>query len=163
MVLTSCGKSTPLTFESIAGTPFGHDLGGSYPGENAYVYVILNPLDRPLPGELNWVLTFERETILKVDYSKYLVVLAFNGFQYNIYSDFLIQKIVKQGNIVSIFAHFNDIPQASSTVSPAENSQYQAVKISRDQIKQTGLITFKLLDEKGKERARTTYELNSGG
>lgn len=90
MAFTS-GCSSRLIFETIAGVPLGDSLGGSYPGEKARIYVISS--NETLPAEaLNWVTVYDQETILNVDYSKYFVVVGFNGWRVVIYSVYYGKK-----------------------------------------------------------------------
>jgi hypothetical protein len=113
---------------------------------------------RTIPTEVfSWVQPEYRQRILDVDYSKYIVVMAFNGFRGGIFSDFKIQKILRDSGTINILAHFNDfIPDATSLSS--SSSQYQVVKIDRTQITHTGAITFRLFDESGQERATATCD-----
>ncbi|MFH0941917.1 MAG: hypothetical protein V1823_02700, partial [Chloroflexota bacterium] len=137
--------------------PLGDDLGGRYLGESAQIYVISS--NNTLPEALDkWVNLKNIGKILEVDYSKYFVVIAANGYRGGIWSNFTIQRIIQRNDTISVVAHFNDRTEGYSL--SAENSQYQVVKISRTQITQSGVITFRLLDEKGNERARVTSNLD---
>jgi hypothetical protein len=140
-----------LTFETLIEPG---RVGGPYQGENAQIRVI-SMIPTPTSEELGWVYPDNQPKILGVDYSKYFLVLVFNGFRGGIFSYLKIQRIWQNDGIVHILAHFNDIiPEATSL--PATNSQYQVVQISRNQISQSGTIIFKLLDEIGQERAETS-------
>ena len=144
---------TELTFETVIESG---NLGGSYKGESAQILVISN-FQTPLPEELEWVKPEHQTKILEVDYSNYLVVMVLNGYRGGIFSKLNIQRIWQNAGIVFVLAHFDDfVPGATSL--PAYNSQYKAVKISKEQIA-SGANTFKLLDESGNERATATYEV----
>jgi hypothetical protein len=146
--IVSTGKE--LKFEKVG---FVGNVGGSYQGSEARIYII-NTLPKSSSEELKWLLANYQEKIMEVDYSKYFVILAFNGFRYGIFSLIDIINIRQNADTVFVIAHFNDIqPEATSLQST--NSQYYAVKITREQIVGTGSITLRLLDEKGQERAIT--------
>jgi hypothetical protein len=155
---TSCGKSTPISFEKVA-----NDISLSYSGESALIYIFSSNQSYPKES-IKWVMDNDLNKILEVDYSEYFVLAAFNGFRTNIYPPgFNIKRVEKHNNnTVLVIAHFNEY-EKGQVILPSYSSYYEVVKIRRDQITQSGTITFKLLDEKGKERARTTAELNSDG
>jgi hypothetical protein len=139
-----------IKFENMI---YSGNLGGSYKGENARLLVVFS-IQTSYPDEFNWLKKEHVPIISAVDYSRYFSVLVFNGYRSGIYGDFEILHIWQDNGVISILAHFNDyIPGATSM--QAYNSQYQAVKISRTSITQSGPITFKLLDESGKERSTT--------
>lgn len=149
--------SEDITFETIGGR--FNEAGGSYDADYGWLQTSTNNQTQSSPA-IDWVTTSDQETILTVDYSKYFVIMAFNGFRGALYSDFKIQRIWQDysTNTIFVIARFNDPNE--ELASAFENSQYEAVKIARRQVVQPGVITFKLLDETGKERARTTYQLN---
>ncbi len=133
-------------------------MGGTYKGERAQILVIPS-IHTPEPEELEWVNSLDQTKILEVDYPKYFVVIVFNGYRGGIFSQINILRIWKNTDMIFVVAHFNDfVPQATSL--PAYNSQYQVVKISKQQIAHPGVLTFQLLDESGKERARVMAEVS---
>jgi hypothetical protein len=143
-----------LLFETIIES--GNIGGPYYKGESAQVAVVSS---KPtIPTEvLDWVQPEYRHRILDVDYSTYIVVMAFNGFRIGIFSDFKIQKILRDSGAVYILAHFNDFISDATSLS-SSSSQYQVVKIDRTQITYTGAITFRLFDELRQERASATFD-----
>lgn len=147
---------TDLAFGTVT---YSGNLGGTYEGKSAQIRVI-SDIQEPLPEALNWVKPSHRDVILEVDYSKYFVIVVFNGYRSGIHRDLNVQKIWQDENEVFVLAHFNDfIPGATSL--PAFNSQYQVVKIDRTLIMHPEIITFRLLDEAGGERATTTCEITT--
>jgi hypothetical protein len=148
---------TDLAFETIVKSG---NLGGSYEGTAAQI-VVINDIKAP-PRGLEWVNPEYQDKINAVDYSQFFVLMAFNGFRGGISSDFSIQRIWQNAGTVYVLAHFNDIVPQGTSLS-ATNSQYQVVKISKAQITHLGTITFKLLDETGKERATATSEFLTEG
>lgn len=142
-------KGAALMFEIIAG---GDNMGGSYEGQSA-VRIITQ---KPLPDEIEGIKPHDQPGLSDIDYTKYFVIIAFNGWRGGITSIFSIQKIIQNNGSIFIIAHFND-SVANTAALQAFNSQYHVVKISRDQVTQTGTITFKLLDETGQVRATATY------
>lgn len=144
-------SGTDLDFNLVG--EFG-DIGGAYNEKSGQIIVIANKTDSFLPNT-DWVKPEHKNTILEIDYSQYFVILAFNGWRGGIGNpSFNIKRIWQKDNNIYVLAHFDDfIPGATSV--PLYNSQYQAAKINRIDIIQTGEITFKLLDESGKERAST--------
>ena len=108
---------------------------------------------------LDWVRSRHQTTILEVDYSKYFVVIVFNGYRTGIHSVLNIQRIWQNENEVFVLTHFNDIVPEGTSLS-LSNSQYQVVKIDRTLITHSGAITFRLLDELGEERAKAIYDIS---
>lgn len=159
--ITPTAPASGIAFETIA-------IGdGTYEGESAQIFVISS--NQSLPEEaLGWLVFYDpqgkivnslgRDKILEVDYFNYFVVLVFNGWRGGIWSNFNIQVIIRENDTFTIIAHFNDRTEGYSL--SAKNSQYQVVKISRTQITQPRVITFKLLDESGKERTRVTSNIS---
>jgi hypothetical protein len=148
-------SGTELTFENIIKSG---NLGGSYQGETAQIRVV-SSLQTPLPEEFNWIYPDSKNMILAVDFTKYFVVMVFNGSRGGIYSNLKILQIWQTVDMILVLTHFNDfIPQATSL--PASNSQYQVVKIARTQITQPGVNMFKLLDGSGQERAITIQNIS---
>ena len=147
-IVTACDNST-LAFETIVESG---QVGGPYEGKSAQIRVIYD-IQTPRPECFDWVYPRDQTTILEVNYTKYFVVIVFNGYRGGIFSDLCIQRIWQNTDVVFVLAHFNDIvPEVYSE--PATNSQYQIVKIDRTLITHQGPISFRLLDEAGEERAR---------
>jgi hypothetical protein len=150
----SLPQGNDLTFETIVEPG---RVGGPYQEDSAQIRVI-SFIQTPLPEALNWVYPDSETKILAVDYSQYFVVIVFNGYRGGIFSYLRIQRIWQNAGAIYVLAHFNDF-QPAATALPATNSQYQAVKISRTQITQSGAFTFRLLDETGQERATVTANI----
>jgi hypothetical protein len=146
---------TDLAFETIVESG---KVGGPYEGKSAQIRVV-NDTQTTLPEWFDWVDPHNQTTILGVDYSKYLVVIVFNGYRSGIWRDLSIQRIWQNDNEVFVLAHFNDFVSGATSL-PAFNSQYQVVKIDKTLITHPGEITFILLDELGEERARTIREIS---
>jgi hypothetical protein len=165
--MTTPAKPTPTSPAAAAPTstvllPTGTDLafetivqpgrvGGPYTGDVAQIQAIDNAQIEPAEV-LEWVYPDDKAKILAVDYTKYFVLMIFNGYRGGISSYLKIWRVWQGVDSVFVLVHFNDI-QPSATSLPAYNSQYQVVQISRTQITQFGAIAFKLLDEAGRERA----------
>ena len=134
----------------------GGDKGGSpYLSEDAQIRIIT---DNKLATEITDMMTSDStDPLLKVDYTHYFVIAAFNGWRGNLYNSFQIQYVEQIGNTILITATFNDlsIGITPATFIPAYSSQYQAVQLDRSIFPKTGTLTFKLLDENGTERAST--------
>ena len=126
------GKDVP--FETIIG---GSNIGGLYKEEIAQIRVISSKQSLP-PERLDWVIPEYRDKVLTVDYSKYFVVMVFNGYRGGISSVFNILNIRKHDREIFVYAHFNDNDNGGS--SSAFNSQYQVVKISKEQITPSRLL-----------------------
>jgi hypothetical protein len=146
---------TELPFDSVL---YSGNLGGPYEGKSAQIRVIQD-IQTLTPEWFDWVDPQEQNAILSIDYSKYFVVIAFNGYRTSIYSDLSIQRIWQSENEVFVLAHFNDFISGATSL-PAFNSQYQVVKIDKTLITHLGEITFRLLDELGEERARAVYDIS---
>jgi hypothetical protein len=180
-------SGTDLVFKTIvdSGQGLGSLPGGLYVGpyEGKNPQIVLISANATLPADninagqtgnlvltasgetspakgLDWVRPENLTSILSVDYSNYVVILAFNGWKPNIYNHFDILRIYRQSDVVFINAHFSEYESPTpQTVLPAYNSQYEAVRISKGQIGQKGPVTFILTDEKGTERAKLTAEI----
>jgi hypothetical protein len=130
-------------------------VGGPYEDSAAQIRVIITS---PTVSEVTgMVYSDDANALLKVDYQRYFVIAAFNGWRSNIYGEFKINRIWQSGNTILIKATFNDliIGTTPATYLPATSSQYQAVKLDRGVLTQSGELTFRLLDESGTERATT--------
>lgn len=154
--VSSCSKSTPINFKKVASASQGNDINYSYHSESGMIKIISSNLSFPREALL-WVTHEDHKKILEVDYSEYFVLAAFNGFRTNIYTKFNIERISINNNTILVTAHFNEYDKSQAMLA-AYSSSYEVVKINWNQIPQKVPITFKLLDEKGKERARTTYD-----
>jgi hypothetical protein len=126
-------------------------MSSSHESEYAQVIVITSPSESFFTG-IGRISTEHKNQILEVNYSDYWVVLAFNGWRRSIGGSFAIKGIWQEGNTISILAHFDDYLEGQTRLQ-AISSQYEAVKIHKAYLMQTGEITFKLLDESGEERA----------
>jgi len=164
---TTTTKTTSLTNTTSAEKELAFDLigifkngGGTYTGANADIKAVTD-WSPPLPEEISWLTEYDRDLLLSVDYSLYFVVLVFNGFRHAIFSDMRLFKISQKADTVFVISHFNDppLPGVIVTSLPADSSQYQAVKINRNQLAQTGNLNFRLLDDTGNERAFTSANI----
>jgi hypothetical protein len=159
---TTTVSTTPsdktLTFTTIfGGSAF---VGGPYQDESSQLRVIM---DIASVSSLSSMLySYDMDALLKVDYTHYFVVIAFNGYRGGIYNSFTITSILQSGNRILISAIFNDriVETTPITIVPVNSSPYQAVQIDRNILPKTGNLTFKLLDENGSVRASSilTFE-----
>jgi len=148
-------SGTDLAFNTIIGA---HKVGGPYQDRAAQIRVLT---DSQSASEVSgMVYSYDADILLKADYQHYIVVVVFNGWRVNISKYLEIQKIWRSGNNVFVLAHFDD---GGATALQASSSQYQTVTLDRVQLIQTGEITFKLLDESGKERATTMANITGIG
>jgi hypothetical protein len=70
-----------------------------------------------------------------------------------------IKGIWQDKDTVYISAHLDDQPP-TMTVIEVVSSQYVALKVNKENMTQFGEITFILLDDEGKERARAVYDIS---
>jgi hypothetical protein len=152
---------TELSFETIVKADYpSTDLGAP---ENPKIIVITSePLTR-IPGISPHDISpnVGSESIIKeVDYSKFIVLIAFHGTTYP--GSVLegrgidITRILQDGNKIYVQARFQ-LPQP--TVVPGIIYPYHIVKVNKESITKYGELTFILLDQLGKERATTTCEI----
>jgi hypothetical protein len=147
---------TDLDYEDIV--PVG-DLGGHYKEEYSRISVV-SAIKVPFPEEIDFINYFDQEKVFRIDYSWYITIMLFNGFRTNKYGQFKVRRIWKNNDLIYIMANFNDSIDYMTTIhSDATNSQYQLIKINRDQIDRKGAVTFKLIDEYLRERASLTADL----
>lgn len=88
-----------------------------------------------------------------VDYSKFIALIAFRGFT-TAATGIGITKIWQQGGNVYVQAELSGYVGA-----PSYSSAYQIIKIAKSHLSQTGAITFRLLDQSGKERAVVSQDI----
>ena len=159
--------SVPKFYPTISGTQLvfeqlvlqGRDPGGTYRGNRAHL-IVLSSSKNQLSKTLEWVRPVDKDKILSVDYSNYVVILAFNGFRELLDRVFTVERIIQTDKAILVIARFNEfIPEATSLITITDNSQYDAVKISKSQITHNGRITFQLVDQTGKVRATATAEV----
>ena len=129
-----------------------------YTGESAQIQVMTS--SGSLPAQtLDWMEEHDRPAVLNANYQGNFVILVFNGYRGNIYSELEVRRVWQDGSTIYVLAHFNDfVPKVTSL--PAYSSQYEALKIRKSQLGQLGEYTFRLLDESGKERASTSAEIS---
>jgi len=153
---TTSGVTFPpgadLRFENIV--PIGN-IGGDYTDSTAQIIIVTNNSGSFLSNS-NWVIPEDKNILDAFDYSQYFAVITFNGWRGGIGDPpFSITRIWQKANVVYILAHFDDFT-ITKTYNELNNSQYQITKINKTNLSQTGEITFRLLDESGKERAVAT-------
>ena len=147
-----------VTFPSGADLPFENmipigNIGGDYADATPQIIVITNNTDSFLSNS-NWVIPEDKNLLSAIDYSRYFAVITFNGWRGGIGDPpFSVKRIWQKDNVVYILAHFDDFT-ITKTYDELNNSQYQITKINKTNLAQTGAITFQLLDETGKERAK---------
>jgi hypothetical protein len=116
------GPSTP-TFTLPPGTDLSFQTifdSGSFDISNDIVdnaHIVVISSNQTLPVEaFNWIRPEYQSRILEVDYSKYFVVMVFNGYRISIYSMINIQQIRADAGTIFVLAHFNDsYPNATSS------------------------------------------------
>jgi len=148
------GKDLP--FETMIPGNSGDSL---YKEESAQIRVFSYQMS--MPYNLDWIDPYYRPQIMSVDFSKYFIVMVFNGYRTVISRVFSILRISQRNGDIFILAHFSDKPGAYDLGLQAENSQYQVVKISNQFITTGRAYTFRVFDESKVERARTTYAISA--
>jgi hypothetical protein len=152
---------TMLTFETIVKADYP-STGLGAPENPEIIIITSEPLTHILgisPHDISP--NVGSESIIKeVDYSKFIVLIAFHGTTYpeSVLEDrgIGITRILQDGNNVYIQARFQ-LPQ--STVSPGIIYPYHIIKVNKERMTQFGKLTFILLDQLGKERAKTTHDV----
>jgi hypothetical protein len=152
---------TELAFETIVKVDYpSTDLGAP---ENPEIIVTTSEPLTHIPGISPHDISpnVGSESIIKeVDYSKFIVLIAFHGTTYpeSVLEDrgIDITRIQQDGNKVYIQARFQ-LPQP--TVVPGIVYPYHIVKVNKESVIQFGKLTFVLLDQLGKERVATTCEI----
>jgi hypothetical protein len=156
MTAATTTGTTDLAFEKIT---ISGSSGGPYDKGDALIRIITD--NKSAKEAIGMVDSYDEDRLLRVDYRRYFIIAAFNGWRSNIYGSFQIQYIEQIGNTVIITATFNDLIQGTipATFIPAYSSQYQTVQLDRSILPKTGTLTFKLLDEAGNERATTVLDI----
>ncbi len=126
----------------------GHSVGGPYKGKDAQILVITTA--QSVSGISDWLYSYDADTLSVVDYGRYFGVVAFNGWRGGLAGDFKITEVWQNKSTVYAQANFDDGALTSVAIN---SSQYEGILIERTSYPLTGLITFKLLDSSGKERA----------
>ncbi|MDD5094661.1 MAG: hypothetical protein PHV74_09820 [Dehalococcoidia bacterium] len=107
MVLQNEPQGTNLNFDDVVEPG---EMGWLYKGESAQIQVITTTQD-PLPEALEWIDPDARTAILEVDYSRYFVIMVFNGYRGGIFSYLRIHKIWQSADVVYVLAQ---LPQFRS-------------------------------------------------
>jgi hypothetical protein len=142
----SLPAGTGIPFETIMISDWG--LDPSEPKEPS-VLVIATAQQ----GLIEGIPTIARTEIDKVDFSKYLVVVAFRGLA-GPGMPIIIESIEQSGSTVYVVAWFEPPPRVSV---PIQTYPFHIVKVDKGNLTSRGSITFKLLDEEsGQERASAT-------
>lgn len=160
-LLTSCTLplETIIHFEDL---PISNYY---YRNENsAQIWVITGGQQYNRPQDIEWRSDNQNQSeppheINNFDFSEYFLMLVFNGFRANYGTGMEIKAIWQDKEIIYVSAHLDD-EYPGMTVIPIWSSQYSVLKISKSTMTQFGKITFILLDESGKERAKVTYEVS---
>ncbi len=129
----------------------------------AYIWVINSLQDHNRPQGIDWKPSANQSEpppeILDFDFSSYFLILVFNGNKGGFGTAMKIGEIRQDKGTIYISAHLDDPGTATSV--PIISSQYNVLKISKDNLTKKGEIIFVLIDESGKERATTTYKITN--
>jgi hypothetical protein len=128
----------------------------------AYVWVIPDIQQYHRPDGIERFPPFEEQhevpepppEIVDFDYSHYFILYAFMGMQAVTGPDIEVVQIWQTDNIIYVEAYFD---QAGPTYLESWSFPVDIVKVNKDNMTQFGEITFILLDQEGKERARAVY------
>ncbi len=93
------------------------------------------------------------------DFAHYFLIVVFNGIRGGLgYGTHISTKGIRQDNDI-IYVTFKFSDPGPGAYKPVINSPTDFLKIKRDNLIQGGELTFILLDTSGKERAKSTYEV----
>ena len=109
-----------------------------------------NPPDAQLSGPPPEIINF--------NFSEYFIIMILNGFRSYCAERMKVEGIRQDKDTVNIWVHFDDGAKYSN---PIYSSQYNVLKISREEMTQFGEITFTIIDQNGQERASAIYEVSN--
>lgn len=126
--------------------------------ENTPAYIhVMTDTESPLPDRWEYYTPFaperQEKTIEDVDFSKHFLLFASMGFRGWTGPQITIKQIRQDGDIIYVQAKFYP---GGPTGQPMHSEPTHLVRVSKENMIQTGEITFVLLDEEGNERARNT-------
>jgi hypothetical protein len=110
------------------------------------------------PNPPNPQLSEPPSEINNFDFSEYFIIMVFNGFRGGWGDPMKIEGIRQDRDTVNIWVTFDD---NLATSIPILSSQYSVLQISREEMTQSGEITFTLIDQNGQERASAIYEVSN--
>jgi len=128
--------------------------------DTAAIWVINDLLQYNRPQGIEWRNQSQTEPpnpIRSFDFSKNFILFTFMGFQAVTGPTIETMQIWQSVNTIYVQAFFS---RGGPTFLPTYSSPFDSLKISKDDLAQFGIITFLLLDESGKERAKATYEIS---
>jgi hypothetical protein len=140
---TTLPNGQDLSFETISSTG---ELEGPYPG--GATLRVLTHFSQAW-DIADWVFPSSLDSLMKVDYVRYFVVVVFNGYRYLHYTKLEIQRIWRVDNTIYVMAYFEE--QQTFGV-PIDSSQYQAVRIEKSALNNGEEYTFILVSEDGAQR-----------
>jgi hypothetical protein len=147
-------KSTLPAGKELAFNTISKEQYDAYRENSPRIFIVT--ANQTIPDNNPWIKNEEVIKLNSIDYSKYFAIIAFNGFLGYRRSDFEINKIIQDKNIINVVSHFSTI---SATTIPANSSESHIVTVSKESLIQYGEITFKLLDESGQEKAKAIREI----
>jgi len=167
--LLSCGPNSPIvnfpsgkkiSYERFSIHDYYHKSERS-----AQIWVINSLQQYNRPQDIEWKpnppdpqLSEPPPEINNFDFSEYFIIMVFNGFRGGRGDPMKIEGIRQDEDTVNIYVTFDD---NLSTVNPVLSSQYGVLKIGREEMTQSGEITFTLIDQNGQERASATYNITN--
>jgi len=98
----------------------------------------------------------DQAKIDSTDFSKNYVIAVFYGWRGYANTAMEIKRVYQDKNIIYVSVYF-EIP--AGTVAPGYSSSYRIIEISKESMPQFGDITFKLLDDTGKEKAQINQNI----
>lgn len=118
---------------------------------------IMTSKDSPLPDVIAEISEENQIKLNTIDYSRDFVLFVFMGHQNVRGPKKEVTQIWKSNGIIYIQANFHK--QTDPTIIPGFTYPKEAIKVSKDNMLQFGEITLILLDQDGKERARTVCNI----
>ena len=117
---------------------------------------VMTSIDSQLPNVIDYITPESQPELNTVDFSRYLLIFAFMGFQSVTGPTIEVTQIWQIDNTIYVEAFFD---QGGPTYQPTHSSPADVVRLSKENISHFGVITFILIDQDGTERARTTCEI----
>jgi len=145
-------KQIDLPFETIEMAEIP-GTGYEYPGKERALVIVTKREDVALLGDN--VSKQSLSIIDSVNFSDYFVITVFQGIKGTTSYGVEIQRIFKQENVITIYAHFTE-RDPSVSAGALMTSPYHIVKIPRQGL--IGQIDF-VLSADGEEKIRQTYTM----
>jgi hypothetical protein len=140
-------------------------MSGSYwrTEESAVIWVITSMQTYSRPSGIEWqqeipVVPEPPPEFLNFDFTQYFLMLVFNGYRGGYGTAMEVKGIWQDKGIIRTSAHLDD-PVMTTSI-PVYSSQYNVLKVNKANLSQFDEITFRLIDELGKERAIATYKIS---